>query len=245
MSTVKLVPVEQEGLRLEELTPGVVYRNNKHTELLYLAFRNLSTGKVDAVVLGKASAHVSIGHHHAGTARFSEAGHLETTEEEEAGLTMTGRMVSIPVEQKLPASESGLQLKKKPDDAGAYTGWKVQFNVAPACQAAGNWLVVSQLGLPRKTRNDAYRAMRARIKAQGAPAERYRVVPADHPEGPEKNRGYYQVEMQESGVWVYSYVIGPSKFATVAAAQARIDSIQKVNTLVTYRVKWHPNKSKS
>ncbi|ASZ72003.1 hypothetical protein HOR91_gp04 [Xanthomonas phage phi Xc10] len=147
----------------------------------------------------------------------------------------------------LTASQTGLVNKAEPK------GWIVQFNLRHGSIALANWAQVRELGLPQRSRNAAYRALKARAKAQGIAEDAYRVVPAGTPDGPEKDRGFYTVEFftkhgrpSELG-WNKSGASAlTGTFPTAGGAQNAIDShISRVgeNLRSRYRVKWHPSRA--
>ncbi|UUR56219.1 hypothetical protein pXoo2106_04 [Xanthomonas phage pXoo2106] len=145
----------------------------------------------------------------------------------------------------LTASQTGLVNKAEPK------GWIVQFNLRHGSIALANWAQVRELGLPQRSRNAAYRMLKARAKAQGIAEDAYRVVPAGTPDGPEKDRGFYTAEFftkhalrQHQLGWHTSSVRGlHGTFPTAQAARNAIDQHVKDSgaTASRYRVKWHKN----
>lgn len=106
-----------------------------------------------------------------------------------------------------------------------------------------------------KSRNEAYREMRKRIKSTGFSQEYYRVVPEGTSDGPEKDRGFYTVEyftkysasFRDKSGWNTSTIAGlTDTFPTAEGAQNAIDSrIKQVGERVRsrYRVKWHQSRA--
>ncbi|UZV39735.1 hypothetical protein [Xanthomonas phage NED111] len=145
----------------------------------------------------------------------------------------------------LTASQTGLVNKPQAK------GWIVQFNLRHGGIALANWAQVRELGLPQRSRNAAYRMLKARAKAQGISEDAYRVVPEGTPDGPEKDRGFYTAEFftkhaarQSQLGWNTSSVTGLNgTFTTAQAARNAIAAHvgNDANRLRRYRVKWHPN----
>lgn len=145
----------------------------------------------------------------------------------------------------LTASQTGLVNKPQAK------GWIVQFNLRHGSIALANWAQVRELGLPQRSRNAAYRMLKARAKAQGISEDAYRVVPEGTPDGPEKDRGFYTAEFftkhavrQSQLGWNTSSVIGLNgTFTTAQAARNAIAAHvgNDPNRLRRYRVKWHPS----
>ncbi|WAX24070.1 hypothetical protein S3_00004 [Xanthomonas phage S3] len=124
-------------------------------------------------------------------------------------------------------------------------GWIVQYHQL----SNKSWervMRASALGATEvyTSRNEAYRQLRRRAESMLANSAEYRVVPANTPDGPELDRGYYTAQY-----WSRSYsrweechdgpgFYGRRTFPSVEIAQATIDKFGSIGDV--YRVKWHP-----
>lgn len=168
---------------------------------------------------------------------------------------LIGRMQASPATQRLPmeykGTVSGPVCRIPAPENLPKRRWIVQF-YNPGGLVKSGWIGLNnERGLSAQfggtdvydSRNEAYRQMRARSKAVGAPLENYRVVPYGTENGSEKVRGHYTVQYWSRGHrrWCET-VDGPGgscqeRYRTAAEAEKSIEKFGHDDE--TYRVKWH------